>query len=58
MRVDEIDAKVLELRKEIVKQNGQIATGTTPKSPGKLRETKKTIARLLTEKNQKEKSIK
>ena len=58
MGADEIDAKVSELRKEVVKQNAQIATGTTPKSPGKLKETKKTIARLLTEKNNKEKSTK
>ena len=40
--------KVTELRKELIKNNAQIATGTTPKSSGQIREIKKTIARILT----------
>ncbi len=44
----ELDSKLIELRKELVKHNAQIATGTTPKSPGQVREIKKTIAKILT----------
>ena len=39
---------LIELRKELIKHNAQIATGTTPKSPGQVKQTKKTIARILT----------
>ena len=48
MGAEEINSKIAELKKELIKQNAQIATGITPKSPGKVREMKKTIARLLT----------
>lgn len=37
-----------ELRKELIKHNAQIATGTVPKSPGQVKQTKKTIAKILT----------
>jgi large subunit ribosomal protein L29 len=45
----ELQAKLVELRKELMKQNAQIAAGTTPKSPGQIRHSKKTIARIITE---------
>jgi len=45
---DELKAKLLELRKEMIKHNAQIATGTIPKSPGQVKQTKKTIAKILT----------
>ena len=48
MNEADIKSKLDELRKELVKLNGQIATGTTPKSPGHVREIKKNIARMLT----------
>lgn len=44
----ELLAKLNELKKELVKHNAQIATGTTPKSPGQVKQTKKTIAKILT----------
>jgi len=44
-------SKIEELKRELIKENAQIATGTTPKSPGKVREIKKTIARLITKIN-------
>jgi large subunit ribosomal protein L29 len=44
----ELIAKLNELKKELVKHNAQIATGTTPKSPGQVKQTKKTIAKILT----------
>ena len=52
----ELDNKSTELKKELMKINSQIAIGTLPKSPGKIREMKRTIARILTIKNNKQKS--
>lgn len=43
-----LNDKLEELRKELIKDNAQIATGTHPKSPGRVKVTKKTIARILT----------
>ncbi len=48
MSKEELRAKVLELRKELIKLNAQTATGTTPKNPLQIRTNKKNIARLLT----------
>ena len=52
----ELDNKSSELKKELMKINSQIAIGTLPKSPGKIGEMKRTIARILTIKNSKQKS--
>ena len=41
-------AKLLELRKEMIKINAQVATGTVPKNPYQIKNSKKTIARILT----------
>ena len=48
MSKEDLNVKLIELRKELIKHNAQIATGTTPKSPGQVKQTKKTIARILT----------
>jgi large subunit ribosomal protein L29 len=48
MKKEELDAKVLELRKELMKLNSQVHTGTAPKNAGQLRQIKRTIARILT----------
>jgi len=48
MPKEDLNSKLVELRKELVKHNAQIAIGTTPKSPGQIREIKKTIAKILT----------
>lgn len=45
---EDLLSKLKELRKEMFKHNAQIATGTTPKSPGQIREIKKTIAKIIT----------
>lgn len=45
---EELLNKLNELKKELIKHNAQIAIGTTPKSPGQVRQIKKTIARILT----------
>ena len=44
-----------ELRKELIKLNAQVATGTTPKSPGQIKDIKKTVARIETVLQNKEK---
>ena len=45
---EEMKVQLDELQKELIKLNTQVATGTTLKNPGKVRKTKRTIARLLT----------
>ena len=49
----ELENKSSELKKELMKINSQIAIGTVPKSPGKVKEMKRTIAQILTLKKEK-----
>jgi ribosomal protein L29 len=42
----ELREKSLELYKELIKDNAQVAIGTVPKNPRKLRLAKKTIAKI------------
>ncbi|MEK6874825.1 MAG: 50S ribosomal protein L29 [Nanoarchaeota archaeon] len=44
----ELEAKHAELCTELIKDYAQVATGTIPKSPGKINNTKKTLARIKT----------
>ena len=48
-----MDSKLLEMKKELMKINSQIAIGTIPKNPSKVKEIKKTIAKIHTFRNQK-----
>ncbi|MBW2970210.1 50S ribosomal protein L29 [Candidatus Woesearchaeota archaeon] len=48
MGKEELKQKMQELYKEIMKDNAQVAIGTIPKNPGKLKLAKKTIARIKT----------
>lgn len=43
----ELREKSLELSKELIKENAQVAIGTVPKNPRKLRLAKKTIAKIM-----------
>ena len=43
----EMRTRMAELKKELLKLNVQVATGANPASPGKLKQTKKNIARLM-----------
>lgn len=64
MREPQLIEKLTELKKEMIKVNAQIAIGTIPENPGRIKEIKKTIARLntllkqLKEKAEKEKETK
>lgn len=48
-----LETKIVELNKDLMKLNSQVATGTTPENPGRIRSIKKTIARIYTLKNEK-----
>ena len=45
---EELRKRLGEFRKELLKLNVQVATGANPESPGKLKQIKKNIARVLT----------
>jgi len=48
-----LNEKLVELKKELIKINAQIAIGTTPKNPGQVKKIKKTIARVMSVKENK-----
>lgn len=48
----ELEKKEKEAAYELIKLQAQVATGTTPKSPGQLRELKRLLAKIHTLKNQ------
>jgi large subunit ribosomal protein L29 len=45
--------KLSELKKELIKSNAQVATGTAPKNSGQIKEMKRTVAKIHTATNQK-----
>lgn len=45
---EELELQLLELKKELIKLNSQVATGTNLKSPGQITKTKKNISKILT----------
>lgn len=45
---EELETKLVELKEDLAKQRGQIASGTRPENPGKMKPIRKTIARILT----------
>ena len=49
-----LDEKIIELKKELVKVNAQVAIGTALKNPGQVKKIKKTLAKILTISNQKD----
>ncbi len=48
MPLPERNNKLSELKKELMQARAQIATGTSPKNPGRVRAIKRTIARIYT----------
>ena len=57
MSKEDLKVKLEELKKELMKVNTQISTGTTPKSPGQVKQVKKNIARILTITNEKNNEV-
>ena len=45
---EELQERLGEFKKELLKLNVQVATGANTANPGKLKQTKKNIARVLT----------
>ena len=45
---------LVELRKELMKLKSQVKTGLTPDNPSRIRQAKKDVARILTEKEEEE----
>ncbi len=54
--VKQLKDKLIELKKDLLKLNGQRATGTM-ESPGRMKVVKKTIARIYTMLHQKKMTI-
>jgi large subunit ribosomal protein L29 len=50
----ELNERYKELRKELMKLESQVATRTLPEKPGRLRQIKRSIAKILTLLNNKE----
>ncbi|MAG45373.1 MAG: 50S ribosomal protein L29 [Nanoarchaeota archaeon] len=48
IKASEIETKLNDLKRELMKYNSQISTGTPPENPGKVRAIKKTIAQINT----------
>jgi len=48
----DIDKKLNELRLELTKERANIAIGASATSPGRIREIRRAIARILTVKNE------
>jgi large subunit ribosomal protein L29 len=48
----DIDQKIIELRKELMKSRAKSASGVPPENPGKVKHIRKTIAMMLTMKKQ------
>ena len=49
-----LEDKLNELRNELISINAQVAMGTLPENPGKIKEIKRTVAKILTIKKLKE----
>ncbi len=45
---EELGLKLVEFRKELLKLNVEVASGSNPANPGRLKQVKKNISRILT----------
>jgi ribosomal protein L29 len=54
MSKKDIELKISELKKEMIKHNAQVSSGSQIKSPALIKQTKKNIARLMHALNEKE----
>ena len=58
MAPEELRSKMAELKKELLKLNVEVASGANTSSPGKIKQVKKNVARILTILNEKSKEDK
>ena len=54
MNVEEIESQLAELKSELAREKAVIAAGGSLDNPGRVKELRRTIARLLTIKKEKE----
>ena len=50
----ELESRMDELKRELMKLQSQVATRTLPEKPGRIKQIKRTIARIITLKHAKE----
>ena len=55
---EELNNRLLEFRKELLKLSVEVASGANPSSPGKIKQVKKSVARVLTLLKEKELEVK
>lgn len=48
LKPEDMDKKLSELRLELLKEMGNVKMGKSVKNPGKIRELRRSIARILT----------
>ena len=48
MTREELNNKIVDLKKDLMRINTQVATGTAVKESGQIKKIKKTVARILT----------
>jgi len=48
MSSEELHEKIVELRKELSREKGLVASGQRPENPGRIKEIRRTVARMLT----------
>lgn len=48
LSTQELQNKLLDLKKDLLKINSQISAGTVPENPGNVKNVKKTVARIMT----------
>ncbi len=48
MSSDEIEEKLMELRNELLRERSIVAAGGAPENPGRIKEIRRTIARMKT----------
>jgi large subunit ribosomal protein L29 len=58
MKDADLEKQLKDLRNDLLKQRAITATGGAPESPGRIRELRRTIARILTIQNEKAKEVK
>lgn len=51
---EELEDNLEEVQMELMKSNAQIALGSTPENPGKVKALKKTVAKIKTLLNERE----
>ncbi len=58
MTIDEMKKKLVELKRELLKERAHKASAGAPMNPGRMRELRRTIARILTIMNEKKRESK